>query len=167
MKAEQLVMFQNESELKNSFIMGYEKARQELKEQAILLEQISEALLKEKRQLLERMKPEIIDFCLKLTEQLIRQELSEPEVFAKLISSLLMAANRKKEPLSVLLAPEDLALIEQALPKIEGDNGHIYFYADPSVQRGDVRIQGDSLLVNCALKRELESVRAHVLRGSQ
>jgi hypothetical protein len=47
---------------------------------------------------------------------------------------------------------------------MEGEK-QLYFYSDPTVRRGDVRLENNSILVNCAIARELESVRAHLLRG--
>lgn len=156
-------------ERKRAFDKGYAQAQLEMKNQFALLQKVSDKLLEEKRQLLERMKPEVIDFCLQLTEQILRQELSDPAVLAKLISSLLVAIGRQKESLSVVLAPEDLEIMESFIPTIEAEKhkmGHIYFSSDPTVQKGDVRIECNSILVNCAIARELESVRAHLLRST-
>lgn len=170
---EQLVMFQDlfsksdfgleNEERKKAFEKGYAKSQLDMKEKFILLEKISKRLVEEKQSLLERMKPEIIDFCLLLTEQLIRQQFTDPTVLMNMVHSLIEAIGKERAPLSVILAPEDLEMIALFIEEEKNKLTHIYFSSDPTVQRGDVRIECDSMLVNCALARELESVRTHVL----
>lgn len=169
---DQLVMFQHlfnatdsaeSEEKKKIFEQGYTKARLELKEQVMLLEKMSKKLTDEKKELLERMKPEVIEFCILLTEQVIRQQLSDPTIFATMVHSLMAAIGRERVPLSVILSPEDLAMMMPFVEKEKHRLLHIYFSSDPTVQRGDVRMECDSMLINCEVTRELESIRTHVL----
>jgi flagellar assembly protein FliH len=150
--------------------LGYEKALQEMKSLLNLLQTLSDKLLEHKHLLLERLKPEIIEFSMSVCERIIRKELSNPEVFVKLINSLLSYAisQVRNDGIQLILASDDLQMLENLLHQIHYDKraiASITFRADPMMKRGDCRIETPTALLNYTLTRELTDLQSKVLHG--
>lgn len=148
--------------------IGYDKAMSETKTLTKLLHTLSRKLLEHKNRLLEHLKPEVIEFSITVCEQVIRQELSQPETLINLINSLLTytATHLWEEAPQIILASEDLALLEGHLSTIHFDSrerGGIRFLADPLMRRGDCRIEMPSGLLNHMVKRELADFQAKTI----
>lgn len=145
--------------------IGYEKAKEEMQIHFTLLQRMTRKILEEKTRLLDAIKPEIVEFSLKLSEHLIRQELSRPESLIKLISSLLTVATTsvfEHDCVHVILAPEDLNLLGNHLSEIHFDRravGQLRFGSDPLMKRGDCRIEMKSGLLNYDIERELSHLQ--------
>ncbi len=149
--------------------IGYEKAHHEVAAYFELLQRIIEKILEQKHNLCERLKPELIEFSLTVCERVIRQELSQPEKLAKMIDSLLAGAavSLQGDLVKIVLAPDDLVLLEKHLNKIQYDKREIKalrFVSDPLMRRGDCRIETKAGLLNCSISRELEDLRTKVLQ---
>lgn len=148
---------------------GYEKAQSELGALFSLLQTISHKILEHKARLLDQLKPDLFDFSITLCERVIRQELSQPEKFAKLIDSLLTATipSLQGELIKVYLAPDDLVNLEDHLGKIQYDKKEIKgirFLSDPLMRRGDCRLETKTALLNYSISRELEGLRSKILQ---
>ncbi len=149
--------------------IGYAKAKEEMEAFLQLLQTITEKMLEEKKRLFDELKPDIIEFALTVAERVIRIELSQPEKLAKLIESFLTHSAFQGETLKVILAPEDLVMLESHLQKISYDNKEIKglrFASDSFLRRADVRIETKTAILNFALSREMEDIRSKVLRKS-
>jgi flagellar biosynthesis/type III secretory pathway protein FliH len=149
--------------------IGYEKYAQENKPLLELLPLIAQKLLEQKRKLLELLKPEIVEFCLHVCERVLRRELSQPESMATLINSLLNVClpQFSHEKIHILLAPEDLVMLENHLTQIHFNKREIEgisFRADPLIKRGDCRIEAKTGLLNYSIARELADLQAKVLQ---
>lgn len=149
--------------------LGYERALFEMKGLFGLMQTLTRKLLEQKKRLLDQLKPEIVEFSVAVCERVIRKELSQPESLARLISSLLSVRdpNIAQERLKILLAPEDLMMLEGYFDRIHYDQQEIEgvsFKADPLIQRGDCRIEGESALLNYSIARELSDLSAKVLQ---
>lgn len=149
---------------------GYEKAQKELEAFVNLLQTMAAKILEQKKSLLEHLKPEIIEFSLAICERVIRQELAQPEKLARMIDSLLATATASLQGdlVKIILSPDDLILLENHLTKIQYDKHEIKgirFNPDPTIRRGDCRIEAKTGLLNCTISRELEDLRSKVLRS--
>ena len=148
--------------------IGYAKAINETQMLTTLLHTLSRKLLEHKNQLIDHLKPEVIEFSITVCEQVIRHELSQPETFINLINSLLTytATHLWEEAPQIILAPEDLAMLEEHLNTIHFDSrerGAVHFLADPLIRRGDCRIEMPSGLLNHMVKRQLADFQAKII----
>jgi flagellar biosynthesis/type III secretory pathway protein FliH len=147
--------------------VGYAKAKEEMEAFLTLLQTITGKILEQKKTLFDELKPQFIEFAISLSERVIRIELSQPEKLAKLIESFLNHANFQGETLKIFLAPEDLVMMESQLSKLNYDKKEIKgvrFCPESLQKRGDVRIETKTSILNFSLSRELEDLRAKVLR---
>lgn len=148
---------------------GFEKAVHEIKGWVELLQTITQKLIEQKTRLLDHLKPEVIEFAITVCERVIRKELSQPETMAKLIHSLITvcAPHLRQETVHIILAPDDLVMLESYLAHIHHDKRQIeaiHFRGDPLVKRGDCRIEMQAGLLNYSIARELADLQAKVLQ---
>lgn len=130
-----------------------------------LIQTISEELLKQKEQLLEKLKPEIIECVMNVSKALIFRELKDPEALVHLINSLLdyAASQHTYHHLHVVLAPEDLEMLQGHLSDIKYDIReieHVRFRAASDMKRGGCRIESELGLLNYAIEREMAYLQA-------
>lgn len=149
--------------------IGYEKALNEKKVLFELLQTLTQKLVEQKKRLLDQLKPEVVDFAITLCERFIRKELSQPETMVKLINSLMNVCepNSRHDTLQIVLAPDDLVMLENHLTQIQFDKSKIAsinFRSDPLVRRGDCRIETQAGLLNYTISRELADLQAKVLQ---
>jgi len=148
--------------------LGYMRALEEIKSLMHLLQNLSHKILEYKQHLLEKLKPEVVEFSLAVCEQVIRKELSHPDTFAKLIGSLLSiatASSMREESLLLILSSEDLSLLESHLQYHKKDFVDIKFRVDPLMKRGDCRIETPTGLLNHSISRQLADLQSKVLQG--
>lgn len=150
--------------------IGYACALHEINSLFELLQTLSKKLLEQNKRLLEQLKPEIVEFAISLCERIIRKELSHPEALVQLINSLLnvSATHLRNAKLNIILSPDDLVMLETQLIKIQYDQREIEgisFHSDPSVQRGDCRIETPSGLLNYNISRELANLQAKIFQA--
>lgn len=149
--------------------VGYEKAQEEQGALLHLLGAISEKFLEQKKQLLEKLKPEMIELAIACSERVVRVELSQREKLVKLIDSLLElnVAFFEGEVVKIYLCPEDLVMIEASLTHQHSAKKEIKslkFVSDSLMKRGDFRIETKQSLLNFNLSRELEDLRSKIMR---
>jgi flagellar biosynthesis/type III secretory pathway protein FliH len=143
---------------------GYQKAYEESLSVLNLLQTVVAKILEEKRRLITEIKPELVEFALQVCEKVLRKELSQPMALVKMINSLLEAAIPllQGDKIQVLLHPEDMVLLEHSLSHISYDTKAIRalrFVPINSVKQGDVRIEGETGLLNYSIERILEDLR--------
>lgn len=149
--------------LKTGIKQGHDKAEDELNSFSNLLQKIVEKLLEERNALYEKLKPDLVSFCLAVSERLIRSELSDPEATTKLISSLLaLLPADQEEMIKITLSKDDLQTISGYLEEREIKG--IRFIADNWMQRGDVKIETKSGLLHYSISREIENLREKILK---
>jgi flagellar biosynthesis/type III secretory pathway protein FliH len=149
--------------------IGYERAMEEMKALANVLHSLAVRLFEQRAYLLDKLKPEIIEFALAVCERVIRKELSQPEVLVRLINSLLSVSAVKsgREMLQIVLSPDDLAMLEDYLDQIAYDQKKIEginLKADPLVSPGDCRIEWETGLLNHSIVRELADLNTKILQ---
>lgn len=144
--------------------LGYARALDELDALFGLLQNLTQKLLEQKNRLLDRLKPEIVELAIAISERVIRKELSQPETLLKLIHTLLSCCNSEgnSDVLRITLASEDAAMIERHLNNkaIEG----IVLHADQMLMRGDCRIEMRTELLHYSISRELADLQAKILQ---
>lgn len=153
--------------LKKGEALGYEKARNELSLAFHTVHKMGEMLHEQKTQLLNQMKPEVIEFALSVCEQVLRKELSQTETFIKYLQSLLttMHISSVDGIFHVFLAPEDLIMLDPFFSEIESILNpikDIRFLPDSTLTRGDCRIESKTGLLNSSIAREIENLRLHI-----
>ncbi len=165
-----------EQECRKSFLKGEEEGEKRGYERGIsegrlflnLLQTISQKLLDQKGRLLEKLKPEIIEFAISICERILRKELSQPEALIHLVSSLIdfVIASPSHESIQVYLTVEDLALLQKHLHLMrhktaEGET--IKYLADSLMRRGDCRIETKTGLLKYDISRELSDLQEKIL----
>ncbi|NGX60768.1 MAG: hypothetical protein K940chlam9_00236 [Chlamydiae bacterium] len=130
-----------------------------------LIEKIGKTLLDYKKELLEKIKPELIEFSLRVCERVLRNELADPENLTRLIDSLFSSAFSlfEEEKLTLFLAPHDLARLEASLLS-EKKWEMVRLCVDPMMQTGDVRIETKTRMCRYDLSRELALIQENVLQ---
>jgi flagellar biosynthesis/type III secretory pathway protein FliH len=148
---------------------GYARAVEENEKLLLLLQTLAQKVLEHKKHFLQQVKPELIEFSMRVCERVIRKELSRPEHLIHLISLLLQAnaPHVEGETLSLLLAPADLVMLEPYLEQIAYDRqaiSRIVFRADPSLCRGDCRLESKGSMLHYSIARELTELSSTVLQ---
>lgn len=151
---------------------GYEIARSSLRSTIALLNNIVDAFKINQEEIYEQIKPEIIKFALSCCETLLRKELSNPKNFAAQIETLLTLGKPilKEVSVDIILAPEDLSMLEQSINDIayeKEDFKSLNFVADKSIERGNCRLESSLGLVNFDINRLLSDLEKHVLEVEQ
>lgn len=147
---------------------GFEHAGTNLKISMELLNKIIAKVLEYRSHLLERLKPEVIEFALKVCERIIRRELSHPEAFVRLLNTLLSTAatSFKHQIVEIHLHPDDLSLLEDHLTQIQYHKRElkgIEFISDIGVKRGSCSLETETGLLNYDIPRELEELQTRIL----
>jgi flagellar assembly protein FliH len=147
---------------------GTEEVTDRFTDSIQLVTQVSEKLSKEKDELLGKLKPEVLKFSIAVCESVLRCELTNPQVLTRLVEMLLTSAREiiREEVVTIVLSPEDYSMLEERFSDIDHEQFHVErvnFVSDPSVPRGDVRVETPMGLVNSNLQRQLEDLQTKVL----
>jgi len=145
---------------------GYAKAYEEVRHLISLLHTLANHMMEYKKHMMVQMKPEIIGFIFQVAEQIIHQELSQPEHYIKMLQALLNQAvvAFAGQPLHVFLAPEDLLRLEPHLNQLVIPSKQtLKFCADAKMRAGDCRLETEMGVLHADLARELSMLKAHVL----
>ncbi len=149
--------------------LGFNKALDENKVFLSLIQTVARKVLEQKHRLLDQLKPEIIEFAMTVCERVIRKELSQPHALVKLINSLLTSATPalKHDTIQIVLSPNDFVLLDKSFDQIHYDKREIEgvrFVSDPTICRGDCRIETKTGLLNYDISRELSNLQTKVLQ---
>jgi flagellar assembly protein FliH len=150
------------------FAAGEEKVREELEEQISLLLKAS-GLMKEKQlSFYEDIRPEIISFATAVSECVLRKELSNESRFLETIKELLSQARPviKDNSVDVVLNIEDHKLLEKHFDKLKEskyDAESLNFISEPSMKKGDCKIESRIGLLNFDIKRILDDLERRAL----
>lgn len=149
---------------------GYLHAQSELAALFGLLQTVGTKLLDDKKNLLEALKPEIVEMALTIAEKIVKSELLLPEKMVQHIESMLstIALKVAGDGVHIYLCPEDLLLLDTHLQKIAYDKKDIKsirFFSDNFIPKGDVRIESKQAFFHFSVARELEDLRSRVLKS--
>ena len=144
--------------------LGYESALSELEGLFLILQKLISKLLEEKKRLFEKLKPEVVELSLSISECIIRKELSRPETLIKFIQTLLQECIEEGgcDFVRILLSPKDASLIKSYTKEdtLEG----LLLSSDSSIVSGDCRIEMRSALLHHTVARELSELQAKILQ---
>lgn len=154
-----------EEGLAQGLAQGKEEALESVEEQLQLLEKLVQELNTLQGEVMENSRAEIVRFSTAVAEKLIGGELKDPEIFSRLVSSLVRTARPliQESKGAVWVHPEDLLLLQDHLDRIRGDLSHLLFEVDESLNRGEFRIEAPLGLVNFDMQRELEGLEQRAL----
>lgn len=157
-----------EEGIETGFRKGTEKARAELQNLIQMLNALAMGLSCKQEGIYEQMKPELIQFCFSICENLLRDSLKNPKAFIGLIERLITEAKTlfKEAPITIVLSPEDLEKFQQDLNKIVKDNEDLKkltFASDKGIEQGNCRIETSLGLINFDIKRLLADLGKKVL----
>ncbi len=143
---------------------GFERASGEIKELLSLVQTLAQKLLEHTRNVVEHLKPEVIELTIVLCEKVIRKELESPQMLIHLIHSLLSSApDLNQNEVKIRLSPEDFNMLE-AFAQNKDLKG-LNFQSDSLMMRGDCRIETESGLINYSIARELDFLKRKILKN--
>lgn len=154
--------------LEKGFKLGVEGAYAELKSTLELLSHVSDAFSVRQKEMFIQAKPELIKFALAICENLLRKTLSNPSTFASHIEFLLEQSQEilKEEPPRISLSPKDYEMLQTSLERIGHSNAEfkkLNFSQDPTMERGNCRIETSLGLLNFDIKRLLNDLERKAL----
>lgn len=172
--------------LKEGHQQGYEAGRSEgydiglqegrtleqerLRGSVTLLKNATSLFQSYKEEMFEQAKPELIRFTLAVCEKMLRNELSNPSAFAALLEKLFLQAKSilKVVPVDIVLAPEDLKMLENNMAVLDYTNDELKntnFIADSTLERGNCRLETAFGLINFDIARLLHELEIKTLES--
>jgi flagellar assembly protein FliH len=153
---------------------GLEEGRQEAELQVTeglaLIEKVRGELGIRQEEIIEATRYEIIEFCMAVCRQILRNELSQPDVLKSTVEGLLgqAAGIIKQGQVTVTLSPDDRGLLALHFEEIQTrfPDG-IDWVSDPNIVKGDVRVETSSGLVNFSVDRQLQELGQQVLETGE
>lgn len=101
----------------------------------------------------QQMAPDLLQLACDIARQVVRQELrTNPHALQPVVAEALDMLQAETKPALVRLNPEDFAQLEAHL-RAALPNPKVEWLADPSVQRGDCRVESQGALVDGSLER--------------
>jgi flagellar assembly protein FliH len=152
------------------FKLGVSNAHVEMKAGLELLNKITATFFTKQEEMFEMSKPEIIKFALAVCDNLLHNALSQHQVFTAHIEKLLIRAKEilKDASVDVILAPEDLAMLQGHLHSVGNDREEfekLNFISDSTMERGNCRLETSLGLLNFDIKRLLSDIEKKTLEA--
>jgi|688.fasta_scaffold42843_5 flagellar biosynthesis/type III secretory pathway protein FliH len=152
------------------FKQGKAAVQQELNNAVELLNKISSSLQSHKEEMFEQSKPELIRFALAICKQILRKELSDPANFTALLEKLFIQAKSilKDVPVDIVLAPEDLKMLLDNISAVGYSREELkkaHFIADPTMERGNCRLETALGLINFDIDRLMKDFEFKILEA--
>jgi len=147
--------------------MAESAAREQLDAQLGSLRGICDALAEPLAAVDAEVEEELLQLTVTLAQQLVRREMrSDPgEIIGVIRESLrLLPANARR--VRVHLNPEDAALVREALPGSEREEGWS-IVEEPLIGRGGCRLSSETSRIDASLEARLAALAANALGGSR
>ena len=170
MTAEQIDKIQREAYQEaydEGFAKGVADGRISTKQQCESLAAIFNHCSRPLQQVDSEVEEQLIQLVTSLTRQLVRREIKlDPGQIVAVVREALLVLPVNSRDVRILLHPEDVQIIKQVLS--DGDNTTYWsLIGDPTLERGDCRIQTESSSIDATLERRLTSVIANMLGGAR
>lgn len=148
--------------------VGAAGAQQTLNAALTLSEKVACAIKEEQQRLVEHARPEMIQFCLKVCEKVLRQRLEDEQALKSMLEMVLQQARSisTQSMITVHLHPDDFTLLEPHFTAgtIEHDaEQQLRYMADGSVPRAGCRVETPLGLVNFDIQRLMRGLEQKVL----
>jgi len=147
---------------------GYKEGKTQAQESLAgvhgLMQRVAHRLLEQKQQLMHQLKPEVVEFALAAATAVLKKELLEKETLIELIHHVLNKVSHYEtsEKWHLYLSPQDLVQLEEALEQQLHPSGCVVLRPDPSLPRGDFRLESEKTLLRFSLEREMEQIKQQV-----
>ena len=170
MTAEQVDKIQREAYQEaydEGFAKGVADGRISTKQQCESLAAIFNHCSRPLQQVDSEVEEQLIQLVTLLTRQLVRREIKlDPGQIVAVVREALLVLPVNSRDVRILLHPEDVQIIKQVLN--DGDSTTYWnLIGDPTLERGDCRIQTESSSIDATLERRLTSVIANMLGGAR
>jgi len=145
-----------------------EQLRQERESWKRGLTQLQQAAVKTNAQcadVLNEMREVTVELAHAIASKLVFQQLAAGTFpIDRLVTEVLSRLNTR-EPVTVRLHPEDLAVFEQSdrQPQAADSEASVRFIADPKLARGDCKAVAGGITVFYELRRQIEEIRRELL----
>lgn len=153
--------------LEIGFKLGSTHISTKLKTTFDLLNTIAELFSERQKEMFEIAKPELIKFCLAICENLLCKTLTDPQVFANHIETILNCSKGALTKQStVYLSPEDYLMLQSNFKRLENlgeEFKNLQFSPDPALERGNCRIENSLGLLNYDIKRLINDLEKKIL----
>ncbi len=149
---------------------GEEKARHEYDDVVVALGEAVEQLRKEKGELWDHVKFEMIDFVTVICERILCHELTDPSIVTTVIEELLkkIQPHSQNIPVDVLLSSAMYSTVEQHLGDISAkEKSVVHFHADSLLPAQTCVVKSSLGLVHFDIARQLESIKEFVASGTE
>jgi flagellar assembly protein FliH len=154
-------------------ILGMEEGREDSFERLTLIFQtvqnLSSELQYQKEHLLNKIKPELIKFCLGICKKILGHELTFTESYQAMLDHLFskIGNHAKNQPIIVMISSEDLTLMEGQEERLrqKWHLNNIQFQEDATMTRGKCCLETPMGIVNFDIDRLLKNFESKVLEG--
>jgi len=142
---------------------GLQQAAQTLN----MLETILETLTEPLKQLDEQVEQQFVRLVMIITNQLVRRELKiDPGEVVGVVREALQALPVASRSVRVFLCPEDISFVSSVLNASDSETAW-KIVSDPSLTRGDCRIESESASIDATVERRLITIILDMLGGER
>ena len=166
--AEDIEQWREQAE-EEGFRQGVERAQQEAEALHRRLLDLIDFFEHPLQSLNEDIEHQLTQLAVTLAQQLVRRELKvEPGEIIGLIRDSVQLLPGNTRNISVVLHPEDAALVRHALSLGSGGEEHSWtLVEDPMITRGGCEIKAPPAAINATLENRLSALAASVLGGER
>lgn len=145
---------------------GHQESREHLQQQVAVMNAVLNQCAAPMKQLDNEVEQQLVQLAISLTRQLVRREIKmEPGHIVAIMREAIEALPVASRDVRVYLHPEDSQVINETLAG--GDNQYWKLVADPTMNRGDCRIQTETSSIDATVERRLASIIANMLGGER
>lgn len=146
---------------------GNQQAMQQIAQQSGMLQAVLNRSARPLQQLDHEVEEQLVQLVVAITRQLVRREIkTDPGEIVAVVREAMQALPVNSRDVQLFLHPEDVQIIKQVLA--DGDNNTYWrLNSDPTLERGDCRIQTETSSIDATMERRLTSVIANMLGGER
>ena len=145
---------------------GHQESQDYLQQQVAIMNAVLNQCAAPMKQLDNEVENQLVQLAIALTRQLVRREIkNEPGHIVAILREAMEALPVASREVRVFLHPEDSQVITSTLAA--GDNQYWKMVEDPTMNRGDCRIQTESSSIDATVERRLSSIIANMLGGER
>ncbi len=150
---------------------GRDESADSVRQAIALLDEAAELFRNERKRLFQNVKPDLIRFALTGCEHILRQKLKEPDVFVKLLDSMIDQALPvfRDSPVTIFLHPNTKQILDERLETVGSKYqiAHLRWQADTTMTEGNCRIESEEGMLHFHLERQLSELEQKVLEAAE
>lgn len=145
---------------------GHQESKEHLQQQVGIMNAVLNQCAAPIKQVDNEIEEQLVQLAIALTRQLVRREIKmEPSHIVAIVREAMEALPVASRDVRVMLHPEDSQVINKAMAT--GENQYWKLVDDPTMNRGDCRIQTESSSIDASIERRLASIIATMLGGER